>query len=149
MNKVSLIKKENELRLLIRNELEDITFNPENINKDEFKEKFEEAKAFLLEMENNDETLSKYAKTMANIYTLWSVVILNRDSIPKSPEAAKRYSDFMELVSQFKEHPDSKPETLLGELASKYRNNSLGASTDLKQRAERHDALLEALKWEE
>ena len=39
MNKVSLIKKENELRLLIRNELEDITFNPENINKDEFKEK--------------------------------------------------------------------------------------------------------------
>lgn len=126
---------------------EDSLENPlENmISTDEFQEKFEYAKSFLLEMESENNVISTYAKTMANIYTLWSVIVLNRNALPDPAKVANKYAKFMSNVAKVKDHPDLKTDLEIVRLAKKYRNNSLGASTDLKQRLERHDVLLEAI----
>ncbi|MHB1708753.1 MAG: DUF262 domain-containing protein [Thermoplasmataceae archaeon] len=117
-----------------------------SISQEEFREKLETAKTYLAEMEGKG-ALTKYAKTMANLYTLWSVIALNTGSIPSTNVLSKGYTSFMSLVEDLKKEPDSVLNSRTLVLASAYLKNSVGASTDLRQRKERYNALLEGVKW--
>ncbi len=118
---------------------------------EEFDAALSAVKTYLLDMEKSGNVVSTHAKSFANLYTLWSVVALNRANLPAPAEAASRYKTFMQNVEQVSAAPDL--ETLLqgpGGMSLrdpiKYWTNLRGANTDLAPRTTRFDTLLTALR---
>ncbi|MGC3947982.1 MAG: DUF262 domain-containing protein [Chryseolinea sp.] len=110
-----------------------------------YMEKKEAVKAFLAEVENHNHSVTRFAKTFNNFYTLWSTIALNK-TLPTADVFAEKYLNFMESVEKFAKAED--PEMLLAKNSSEqnkahynYYKNSRGASTDLYQRHERFNAL--------
>lgn len=89
-----------------------------------------------IEQENN--AVTKHAKSVTNFYTLWSLIALHTTEIDDDVQSlAQRYSTFMDDVKQASADDQSPSNANV----AAYLNNSLGASTDLKQRRERLKAL--------
>lgn len=114
---------------------------------------FNEVKDYLLQLEAVEKTVTTYAKTLGNFYTLWSVIAL-ADSVPVPADFAPRYRAFMEGVAALGADPYDQAvvDAFAAELATPdvqllrtYRENSRGASTDLGPRQARHEALRQAV----
>lgn len=109
---------------------------------EEFTSKLTEIKDFLSEMENHNQTISKYAAgSNNNFYTLWAFIYLNNP--PNAVEFANAYEIFMEKVFNIKamqENGENIEENILT-----YSNNSKGAVTDLPQRNARLLALANSI----
>lgn len=113
-----------------------------------FTAKVEELKGYILDLEKNYSLVSNYAKQAGQFYTLWSAVALCEE-LPSSESFAGKYSAFMNQVNELSAQNDieaflrNKPQ---GEYAQalKYHTNLKGASTELAQRAARHE-VIEAL----
>ncbi len=114
------------------------------------KNQFNNAKGYLLELERQNNTVTRYARDFTNLYTLWAVVCLNFDKLPTPKDFADKYSKFMDEVERYRNEEyfssiaaaDKKPsisETL------RYYKNGIGASTEPPQREERYNALLAAM----
>ncbi len=114
------------------------------------KDQFDRTKKYLLALERQDSSVTRYARDFTNLYTLWSIVCLNLDRMPDPEMFAEKYPIFMDEASKYRneeylirvingDEKPSIPETL------KYYQNSIGPSTEPHQREERYDSLLAAL----
>lgn len=115
----------------------------------EFKDYLEDAKNYLLEMERSSKEVFKYTRTMLNLYSLWSVVVLDKSTLPGPEEASKKYTSFIESVKNFPYFPNQIINSHKSLLINKYQSNSQGASTDLRQRKERYEVLKEVITGHE
>jgi hypothetical protein len=115
----------------------------------DFTEKFEQVKAYLLSMETEESVISTYAKSLAHFYTLWAIVALNYDNLQPVKETARRYKAFMEKVETLSAQKDL--EAFLAEHGATFQNPFIyydyarGASTDLRPREERYKVLSKEL----
>lgn len=97
-------------------------------------------------------SVESHASTVSNMYTLWSFLVLNRDSLPSIQQLAERYDKFMSQVEGYgvlvkgAANPDS-PMDLSGYSAEaiEYFQNNQSATTELPQRQSRLDTLQKAL----
>lgn len=116
-------------------------------NEDEFRTVFSSTKAYLLALEQSDNTVTKYARGFGQFYTLWSLVTLN--NMPPAAEYAPKYREFLQKVEMLASAPDLEAflhDANEGEYtaALSYFNNLRGASTDLGPRTQRLEALKKA-----
>lgn len=111
-------------------------------NLEEFTTKIDELKNFIMDANNHNNNVIKFiGGSNNNFYTLFSYIVLNK---PTDPQLfADSYVDFMNLVSTVKDKLDQSQEVDADAL--KYFNNSKGASTDLFQRNERLNALVNSI----
>lgn len=109
-----------------------------NFNLEDFINKLNKTKEFILEADSHNGSITKYASgSNNNYYTLWAYIIINN---PQNPvDFANAYETFMEKVSKVKEMQDE-GETIEDDVI-KYYNNSKGAVTDFPQRRDRLLAL--------
>ena len=118
-----------------------------SLSEDDFRGKLSAAKNFLLAMEATNGCISEYAKAMANLYTLWSVVVLEKDRLSEPPVVAQHYSEFMRRVVHLSTIDDL-DEFLKSSDGQEYQaplsywTNVRGANTDLAPRQARYNALL-------
>lgn len=112
---------------------------------DEFSEKFENVKRWILAVEAQNKVVSTLAKTYTNFYSLWGFALSN-EPLPDPVDFAPRYQRFMETVAAIlkAENPE---QFLAGGNPQLYRHqfnyaqNARGANTELPQRIARHQAL--------
>lgn len=109
-----------------------------DFNLEEFIDRLSYIKQFILDVDNHNGVIKKFASgSNNNYYTLWAYIHLNN---PQDLVAfADAYGMFMSKVSQVKERQDAGEE--IEEDVLKYYDNSKGAVTDLPQRRERLLAL--------
>ncbi len=112
---------------------------------DDYLNEKERIRKYVEEMENNNKAITKWATTVNNFYTLWSLITLFSEALPSPQELTTKYNSFMEKVDLMTEETDSQTLGAQDKHAYVYFKNSRGASTDLKQRTERLNALKEAL----
>jgi hypothetical protein len=127
----------------------DIPFDEEQVT-----HRFEDTKAYLLRLEHHAEVVSRYARDVTNLYSLWAVLALNVDRLPDIAGFSEKYSNFMDRVNKYKDadyltRVIRNEETPTETLSLKYYQNSTGARTELPQRRERHKVLLQELFGEE
>lgn len=116
-----------------------------NFSEDEFSEKLELIKAWILSLETHNQVVSTLGKTYTNFYSLWSFAASVAE-LPEPIDFASRYKEFMESVFAIlkAENPE---EVLAGQDPTTYRHqfnyaqNARGANTELPQRQARHQAL--------
>ncbi|PPG03367.1 hypothetical protein C5E06_13335 [Pseudoclavibacter sp. RFBI5] len=111
----------------------------------DFVSAFEAGLDYIQEAEQERQVVSTHARTFANIYTLWSWVILESgDTEPSS--FAEAYVKFMTAATAFSETAEIAADLeSLREPIERYVANSRGASTDLRQREERSISLSVAI----
>jgi len=119
------------------------------INEEEFKERFENIKKYITEIQKHSGSVAKYANTLFNFYTLWTTISLNK-ALPVADKFAEQYQTFMSHVQElsqqsdfaefFKTHQEEEYKQ-----AMLYLTNSRGASTDQTPRENRHQALTTAI----
>jgi hypothetical protein len=112
---------------------------------EDFIEKFESVKAFILEMEQHGNVVSQLARTATNFYSLWCFVALANNNKPAN-EVAPLYKEFMESVGSIIKSDEL--DTMSGDTGSSdlhyqssYAMNARGASTEFPQRQARQTAL--------
>jgi hypothetical protein len=112
---------------------------------DEISDRFNLAKSFMRDMSTADARIKDPIKTLANLYSLWGWVIsAPQDSDPRL--VAPKYISFMNRVAEFQRNAGLQPaNTDFDQAASSYAVNLRGASTDERQRRERHRALTNGL----
>lgn len=113
------------------------TFEPQEII-----DKVNEIKLTINDMDAVNDCIETFAAgSNNNFYTLWAVL---NELMPENPdEIAQKYLDFMESVNGIND--DNIEGGDFGEDEIKYFENSRGASTDLTQRKNRYDVLLQVL----
>jgi len=114
------------------------------------KAQFDNTKKYLLALEKYGSLVTKYASDFTNLYSLWAIVCLNVNKLPKPKEFATKYATFMEEVGGYRNEEHYAKAISSGMTPStsatlKYYQNSTGASTEPPQRQERHRALLSAI----
>lgn len=112
------------------------------VSEEQFLAKLAVVKEYILGMEKYESCVTTHAKGFGNFYTLWSAIALN-DQCPAAATAAAQYAKFMMMVEKLAAQKD--PESFISEQGREsfkepfhYFRNTLGASTDLSQRDERH-----------
>jgi hypothetical protein len=128
---------------------EDPTETAPELNQDTFVERLGATKSYLIQMNEADGAVSRYAKGFGNFYTLWALVALT-ENLPAAATLAPGYVTFMEKVQTLATQDDLEEflrNAPAGEytLAFTYLTSSRGASTDLGPRRERLTALRGAL----
>ena len=116
-----------------------------NFDEREFADILEFVKNYILQMEQHNQTITRYAKSFSNFYSLWSFVILNRNHLPPPEVTADRYAEFMEKVTALAKVKDIK---LLREYEEKqyanayiYLKNSVQANSTQTRREIRNTIL--------
>lgn len=115
-------------------------------SEDEFKNQLDIIKKYLLGVNNEIPVIDAYAKTVGNFLTLWAIVVIEFDDLPKPAEFAKKYKTFMKKVAHLSGL--KKMESILDSKdAGKYKDaftylsNLVGAATDFGPREARYDSL--------
>ncbi len=118
-------------------------------NEDIFRQQFANITKHILDMENYNNSVTKYAKGFGHFYSLWTLLAL-APVLPHAQVVAENYATFMQKVETLASQKDL--DTFLanappGEytLPLIYSTNSRGASTDLGPREERFNALRTAV----
>lgn len=119
-------------------------------SEEDFKNRFNKVKAYLLAMEEHGHAVSGVAKSFANFYTLWAIAALNLDQLRPPAETADRYKAFMHKVETLGAQKNLDAFLAADQGASfqnafRYYDYARGASTDLKPREERYKVLLQEL----
>ncbi len=114
------------------------------------KTRFRQAKEYLCELEGSNSTVTTYAKDFTDLYSLWSIVVLEKVRLPSAVDFAGRYAQFIEEVNKYKsgdflEKVTRQEETPVFLQSLAYYQNSTGARTEEPQRQTRHDALISVL----
>ncbi|MEW6002016.1 MAG: DUF262 domain-containing protein [Nitrospirota bacterium] len=109
-----------------------------------FKKRLAFLKDYIFKMENFNEAVTKYAKGLANFYSLWAFIALNLARLRPPQILAEKYSEFMSKVETLTKEKD--PEKFLKEhdsysKAYNYFRNLVQASTDQAQREARNKVL--------
>lgn len=118
----------------------------EEWNEDDFNQSLRRVKKYLMDMENHNSSVTKYAKGFGHFYTLWTILALSTIDQHNTNDFAEKYTAFMEKVEELNAQKDLE-NFLVSAPSGKYTNalsyltNSRGASTDLKPREERFNAL--------
>lgn len=119
-----------------------------NFSEDDFVTKFETVKNRILEFENSNNSVTKYAKSSTHFFTLWCV--LCNDELPYDLALATKYMDFMGRVYEISQ--SATPQDFLNdenkaiyEKPFQYLEHSRGANTEEPQRKMRNDILFECL----
>ncbi|MBT9547791.1 MAG: DUF262 domain-containing protein [Candidatus Sericytochromatia bacterium] len=108
---------------------------------------FEQIKSFINQMETANQSVSEYAKSSNNLFSLWFAIALNYSELPSHEEAAKRFAAFMKQVQTLKIEQDNLEQFLRTQPESSfaaplaYLNNVTGANTEPAQRKARHTLL--------
>lgn len=112
---------------------------------DEISTRFNRAKALLRDMSTADARIKDPIKTLANLYSLWGwAITAPANSDPRA--VAPKYIAFMSRVAEFQRNAGLQPAaTPFDQAASGYAVNLRGASTDERQRRERHRNLADGL----
>ncbi|MBX9941370.1 MAG: DUF262 domain-containing protein [Candidatus Obscuribacterales bacterium] len=92
-------------------------------------------KEYIKEMEKELKVVSTHSRTLADFYSLWALIALNYTELPPAKELARKYESFMRDVAKQKATPDPKSEEF------KYLTASQGATTDLRPRQDRLEAM--------
>ena len=74
-----------------------------DFDEDDIRSRFEKARKFLVDVEMNNEAISKYAKDFKDLYSLWALIVLNVEKFPEATVFASKYVDFMKNVNIVKE----------------------------------------------
>lgn len=78
--------------------------NPEktqfNFSEEEFIRKLEQVKGYISDVQKANKSVTSYAKTFANFYSLWSLIALQYKDLPLPEKFASAYQDFMKKVNQ-------------------------------------------------
>lgn len=131
----------------------DDPYDPETLpdfSEDSFMAELGAVKSYLMKMETANHVITKYGRTLANFYTIWSIVALNVEQLPSPEDVAKKYSTFMDRVERLSEETDlpaflKSRKSAIWQQALSYLENARGASTDLGPRQKRFEVLREAL----
>jgi hypothetical protein len=122
--------------------------NPDNtFDEENFKETQSITKRLLVAMNQRNKCVEQYASTAANMYTLWSFLVLNRHNLPPVNTLAKAYKKFMtkveEIAVETKRLGEADKESLgrFPRDALEYFQNNQSGTTELPQRQSRLDAL--------
>jgi hypothetical protein len=116
------------------------------VNPDDIKERFAAARDFLAAAQDCNGCIKEHVATFGAFYTVWALVSLHRDALPEAMVFADRLKQFMEKVRVL-DASDSKADLLNGEqgpalkLPNDFLESYRGASTDLKPREKRLEAL--------
>lgn len=135
-------------------EYDDLSEQPTFVE-DDFRESFEETKAYIRELLEIDGKLIDYLKIQNHLYTLWGYLTLESSSRLPPDVLAPLYRQFLDGVKARLADPllaatladDQDPDELGAEL--RYALNVRGASTDLPARRARHDAIVLTLNGAE
>jgi len=119
-------------------------------SEDDVRWRFGRAKSYLLDLERQASAITKHARDFTNLYTLWGVVACHLETLPSPEDFASSYCAFMEEVERYASEDYMQAvlrheQTPKSSESLKYYQNSLGASTELPQRQERHNALVQAV----
>lgn len=115
---------------------------------DEIEARFSATKLTLRRFIELDDRVRPFFKALANIYSLWGVLVVEDLAGQTEVDLVGRYVAFMERVQRFQQDSlldlgtDADP---IESAARRYAANLSGASTDETPRRERHTALLSAL----
>ena len=110
----------------------------------------ERIKKYITRMVECDGSITKWTKIFTHFYTLWALVALYGETLPKDPkESVSRYEKFMKLVDSIPEDAHSQNIPSQQKNAYIYNINSHVASSDLTKRIERLTSLKEALLHED
>jgi hypothetical protein len=118
----------------------------ENFSEDEFTQRFDGIKNLLAQIETINGSITKYARTFTNFFSLWCILAGDSITLPAIEELAVRYAEFMERVTELSRDKNAQ-ELLQGEHAEKYKlpfsyyENLIGAATEGPQRKARNEAL--------
>lgn len=116
-----------------------------NFSEDDFAEKFDHLKNWILALEANGNVVTLFGKSYTNFYSLWSLAA-STPNLPDPVAFAPCYQGFMEKVSLILKSDDPH-EFMGGENAQNnhhpliYAQNARGANTELPQRTSRLEAL--------
>lgn len=132
---------------------DDIQESDSQIVEEEFKERLEKTKKYLLEVQRKNNSITDFANSFANFYTVWSVVALNNNELPNPDIFAERYLSFMKHVEALSKQDDftqlinslNNSEKDKYNSAMTYLTNTRGASTDQKPREIRYRELKKAI----
>lgn len=140
---------QNELDEVYANYESPLEVNPEFLE-EEFTQRFEKIKSWILDLERTSEAVSKLARTYTNFYSLWSCLALSEEELPQPSDIAPRYVEFMTNVAKLSKTDDI--DALLQGTESEalrqpyiYYQNARGANTEYPQRAQRHEILTPVL----
>lgn len=128
------------------------TGDPENLGPftgvEEFRQSVDSAKQYIASMEEADGVISRYARSTANLYSLWALIALDRAGLPEPIELARKYAEFMagvesakEMAGEIGDETDVSIAEHLRAAVTKYYRGSVGANTERPQRLARSDAL--------
>jgi hypothetical protein len=123
-------------------EYDDPAMNVSSFNEDEYKADLLSVKQSLATLESSNNCVTKWAKSLTNFYTLWSLAAIHMDELGDLGTLAERYDDFMTHVEEARRSEDT---ASFDPPVTSYLANARGASTDLRQRKLRLDALVAAI----
>jgi hypothetical protein len=117
-----------------------------NFDERAFEHKLHMIKEYVMNMEEHNASVSKYAKGLNNFYSLWAFLSLNHRHLKSPADTAAHYADFMQKVMTISKekdldsflrdhHDDSYSDAFL------YLKSSMRAGTDKQQREERNTIL--------
>ena len=119
-------------------------------DEEEFDRALEEIKSTLMKMNEINECVTRYGRTLAHFYSLWGYLLLAKSPEAQAGELAQRYAGFMErVVGALGGDLDlaaAQAKTPEDKAVTSYAMNVRGANTDTTPRTERHNALVAALK---
>lgn len=123
-------------------EYDDPSANVPNFSEDEYKADILAVKQTLTFLEDANGCVTRRAKSLTNFYTLWSLIALHKDRLGALDALAERYDTFMAKVEEARQSEDA---ASFEAQVTSYLTNARGASTDLRQRKLRLDALVDAI----
>lgn len=125
---------------------EDLDLVDSSFNLEDFESNFGRTATYLQEAEEHSQIVSSLATTFAHVYSLWGWLTLQPE-LPSVSRFADAYSQFMEAVKEVISS-NAVPESYskFATDLQAYADNARGASTDLKQREARHEALSNVLE---
>jgi hypothetical protein len=132
---------------------DDLEENDAAPDADELKEKLQNTKTYLADMQDHNSCIKAYARQLAVFYTLWAVVALHREKIPDARPFADFFAGFMSRVRELDGIEDAAARAArvseaggeAYELPLEFLQASKGASTDLAPRERRLAAFLQAI----
>jgi hypothetical protein len=119
----------------------------EALDEEDVMQKLNDAKEYVVAMQNSNGCVRDHASQLAAFYTLWAAVALHREALPEPADFAAIFTTFRRRVDELDRAQDKTP-FITGENAPRYRRPSefleafRGASTDLAPRSRRLEALL-------
>ena len=117
-----------------------------DFSEDDVIEEFEATKTYILRMQECSPEIGRYIKSLGHMYSLWSFVSINYESLPPVETVAEKYFQFMENIDKLVEEkftttfsPD------ISDPLYRYYWGAQGATTDNNQRIDRYEALVKFL----